>query len=373
MQKRVRPLSETGMPFVLWRGSVLLFILASCAASSARAASVIVRAVVPPVVVIHDGTQTKIPLRAGMIVADGDELIGGSKLASVQLECANGATQTLSADFHAIVNARSAKTRCAIDLKSGAAVATALAAAPNTNTDNDASISGGIYAMTSHHTQFGLIVTPRGKENAEAFVIDGEARVSSPSNPDPMTLKDGQLVSSLTGTVVRISEQVFARVATAYAALDLAQLGGMATAKIAATLRSQWLATLQQPGNLNARKALAQTHRQLKLNASLVSQYQVARGNASASASASCPAKALPTSRTFRNPMQGVYRLDYCLPNNQCGKQTAHAWCQAQGYACAASWKADIDIGDKTPTQRMGGKEVCARGPCDGFAAITCQ
>jgi hypothetical protein len=67
--------------------------------------------------------------------------------------------------------------------------------------------------------------------------------------------------------------------------LDLARLGRLATAQIAATLQSQWLATLQQPGNTSARKALAQTHRQLKLNASLVSQYQVAQANANASAS----------------------------------------------------------------------------------------
>jgi hypothetical protein len=71
--------------------------------------------------------------------------------------------------------------------------------------------------------------------------------------------------------------------------------------------------------------------------------------------------------------MQGEYRLDYCLMNNQCGKPTAHAWCQAKGYACAASWQAAIDIGDKTPTQRMGSRNVCNRGPCDGFATITCQ
>jgi hypothetical protein len=350
-----------------------MVMFANFAVAGAWAATVIARAVVPPVVVVHDGSQSRVPLKAGMVVADADELIGGSAMASAQLECANGATQTLSANFHAIVNARSATSRCAIDLKSGTAVATALAATPNKNTDDDASISGGPYSMTSHHTQFGLTVTPGANEIGEAFVVDGEALVSDPRAPGPVSLKEGQAVNSLIGKVARISEQTFQHIATAYAQLDLAQLGRAVTPQVAATLQSQWLATLRQPGNAGARKALADSHARLKLNSSLVSKYQVIRANSIASTTVTAPLMAPQFGNVFHNPMQGEYRLDYCLLNNQCGAATAHAWCQAHGYSRAAKWVAAIDIGASTPTPRMGGSQVCNRGPCDGFATIICE
>jgi hypothetical protein len=351
---------------------IVALVAANTAANGALAAGVTVRAVVPPVIVLHDGDPTPIDVTAAMPLADADELIGGSVDARVQLECPNGATQTLSERFHAVVNGKSARSRCAIDLKSGTAVATALAAAPDNATDDDASINGGLYAMTSHHTQFGLTVMLGTKANTEAFVVDGEARVSGQEKPDQVTLKDGQMVNSLTRKVARIPEQTFQRIATAYTQLDLAQLGRTATPQIAATLQSQWLATLKQPGNGSARKALTETHTQLKLNSSLVSKYQVARSNPIAGTTPA-PVSTPLLGNVFQNPMEGDYRLDYCLINNQCGEVTAHAWCRAHGFHDAAKWVAAVDIGARTPTQRMGGSPVCDRGPCDGFASITCE
>jgi len=351
---------------------IVVFVVANIAANGALAAGVTVRAVVPPVIVLHDGDPTPIDVTAAMPLADADELIGGSVDARVQLECPNGATQTLSERFHAVVNGKSAKSRCAIDLKSGTAVATALAAAPDKATDDDASISGGLYAMTSHHTQFGLTVTPGAKANTEAFVVDGEALVSAPKTPEPVSLKEGQAFNSLTGKVARIPEQTFQRIAAAYSQLDLAQLGRAATPQIAATLQSQWMAALKQPGNVAARKALAETHAQLKLDSALVSKYQVARSNPIAG-TIPAPVSTLLLGNVFQNPMQGDYRLAYCLINNQCGEATAHAWCRAHGFHNAAKWMPAFDIGARTPTQRMGGSDVCDRGPCDGFASITCE
>jgi hypothetical protein len=348
------------------------FMIATMAASGAFATGVTVRAVVAPVIVLHDGDPTPIEVRARMILADADELFGGSATASVQIECPNGATQTLSDRFHAVVNARSAKSRCAIDLKAGTAVATALAATSSKNTDDDASISGGLYAMTSHHTQFGLAVTPGAKASTDAFVVDGEALVSIPKAPDPVSLKEGQAFNSLTARVARIPEQTFQRIATAYAQLDVAQLGRAATPQVAATLKSQWLATFKQPGSAGARKALAETHAQLNLNSSLVSKYQVARSDSNAGTATAAVSTSQP-GNVFLNPMQGEYRLDYCLVNNQCGEATAHAWCRAHGFHNAAKWMAAIDIGARTPTQRMGGGPVCDRGACDGFASIICE
>jgi hypothetical protein len=346
----------------------LTVVISGCVANGAWAADINVRAVVPPVVVIHDGNRTQIAVKAGMQVFDADQLIGGSELASVQLECRNGATQTLSNKFHAVVNSRAAKSRCAVDLQTGTAVATVLAPTPNNSTDNDASISGGPFAMTSHHTQFGLGVTPGAQANTEAFVVDGEAFVSAGKAPAPVSLKQGQLFSSMAGNIERIPEQTFKRIATAYAQLDLAQLGRAATTQIAATLQSQWLAVLQQPSNAIVRKALADTHTRLGLAQSQISKYQVAAANSNRRLGTPSP-----FDRVFQYPMDGEYRLSLCLPNNWCGTDTAIAWCQSKGYATATYWRPAYDIGDKVPVRRMGSKDVCDRGPCDGFASITCQ
>jgi hypothetical protein len=344
------------------------FIITGCAVTGVWAADVTVRAVVPPVVLIHDGTQAKIAVKAGMLVFDADQLIGGSDSASVQLECPNGATQTLSNRFRAVVNARAAKSRCAVDLQVGTAVATALAPTPDKNTDNDASISGGPIAMTSHHTQFGLDVPPGAEAKTQAFVVEGEAFVRAEKAPALVSLKQGQLFSSMTTKIERIPEQMFKHLATAYAQLDLAQLGRAANTQIAATLQSQWLAVLQQPESAIVRKSLADTHAKLGLAQSQVSKYQVAIANLNRRLGT-------PSSfdRVFQYPMDGEYRLSLCLPNNWCGTDTAIAWCQSKGYTTATNWKPAYDIGDQTPVRSMGGKDVCDRGPCDGFASITCR
>jgi hypothetical protein len=349
--------------------AIASLVMGSCV-SAATASDVTVRAVVAPVSLIRDGVRTSIAVKAGMTIADADELLGGSETASVQLECPNGATQTLSGKFDAIVNGRAAKSRCAIDLKAGIAVATALAAAPDKSTDDDASISGGPYAMTSHHTQFGLSVTPGARARTEAFVVDGEALVSAVKARVPKSLQEGQLFSSMTSKVERIPEETFQRIATAYAQLDLTQLSRAVKAQVATALQSQWLAALKQPGNSYARKALVETQTRLGLSSSLVSKYQIARATPIAGAATSLSSQ---FGASFPNPMQGEYRLDYCLPNNRCGKDTAIAWCQAHGYSGVAKWTAAVDIGDKTPTQRMCGGAVCNRGPCDGFASIICE
>jgi hypothetical protein len=345
------------------------FMIAGCAATGAWAAGVVVRAVVPPVLVLRDGDPTPIEVTARMMLADADELMGGAATACVQLECANGATQTLSDKFHAVVNARSATSRCAIDLKSGTAVATVRAAVPNNNTDNDASINGGPYAMNSHHTQFGVAFTPGAHANAVAFVVEGEAVVSDARKRGLVALKDGQSIDSLISKVARIPEQTFRRIVTAYAQLDLAQLGPAVTPQIAATLQTQWLAALKQPRNTGARKALAQTHQKLGLGASLVSQYQIAQANDLAA-----------LSNTIQNPMQGEYRLDFCLHYSKtsgafggCGGQAADAWCKARGFAKARQWVVARDIGATSPTSVIGDDRICNDARCDGFASITCE
>jgi hypothetical protein len=335
------------------------------------ATGVLVRAVVAPVIVLHDGDPTPHEVKARMLLGDADELLGGTANSSLQLECPNGATQTLTDRFRAVINSRAAKSRCAIDLKTGMAVATTRAAPPNKTTDGDASISGGPYALTSHHTQFGLAITPGANANTEAFVIDGEAVVSAANATVAASLRSGQRIDAFTKKATGIPEPIFRRIATAYVQLDLAQLGRRATPQIASILQTQWLATLKQPTNADARKALAETHASLNLNTSLVSQYQVAQQKTLRSAF---------LANTFPNPMQGPYRLDYCLHYSKtsgafggCGNPAANAWCKTRGFVKAKQWVIARDIGAVSPTSVIGDDRICRAAACDGFASITCE
>jgi len=78
-------------------------------------------------------------------------------------------------------------------------------------------------------------------------------------------------------------------------------------------------------------------------------------------------------SKTFEYPVQDIYRLNFCLRwGVDCGEPAATAWCKAQGFARASTWKIDKDIGSLFPTIVMADKRVCAEFPCDGFEEITC-
>lgn len=77
--------------------------------------------------------------------------------------------------------------------------------------------------------------------------------------------------------------------------------------------------------------------------------------------------------QTFRFPVYEIYRLNYCLHRDKdCGEPAAAAWCRARGFARAAAWKIDENIGGLFPTIVMGEERVCAQFVCDGFREITC-
>ncbi len=79
-------------------------------------------------------------------------------------------------------------------------------------------------------------------------------------------------------------------------------------------------------------------------------------------------------SKTFRFPVHGDFRLNYCYEmGKRCGEPAAQAWCEAQGFATAASWKRDANVGGLFPTIVIGEDRICARYLCDGFEEITCS
>jgi len=65
------------------------------------------------------------------------------------------------------------------------------------------------------------------------------------------------------------------------------------------------------------------------------------------------------------------YGIDRCLANNEpCGASVATAYCQAQSFAQAKSFRR-IERDDITGAVPTSGKNACA-GSCDSFVAIEC-
>ncbi|MEQ8356881.1 MAG: hypothetical protein RH942_15170, partial [Kiloniellaceae bacterium] len=80
-----------------------------------------------------------------------------------------------------------------------------------------------------------------------------------------------------------------------------------------------------------------------------------------------------PQEETFRFPVQDVYRLNFCLDDEQgCGEPAATKWCEARGFNRAARWTLEENIGALYPTVFLGNGSICDRFLCDGFEEITC-
>jgi hypothetical protein len=81
-----------------------------------------------------------------------------------------------------------------------------------------------------------------------------------------------------------------------------------------------------------------------------------------------------PQEETFRFPVHQVYRLNYCLADEQgCGEPAATAWCSARGFARATRWSQEDNIGALYPTVFIGSGSICDKFLCDGFEEITCS
>ncbi|WP_193371280.1 hypothetical protein [Pelagibius marinus] len=80
-----------------------------------------------------------------------------------------------------------------------------------------------------------------------------------------------------------------------------------------------------------------------------------------------------PQEETFRFPVHQVYRLNFCLADEQgCGEPAANQWCEAQGFDRASRWTREENIGALYPTVFIGNGTICDKFLCDGFEEITC-
>ncbi len=72
----------------------------------------------------------------------------------------------------------------------------------------------------------------------------------------------------------------------------------------------------------------------------------------------------------FEQPAFNGIRLDWCYDfAAQCGAPSADRFCSAQGFAKAAAWQIEEDVGH-TITLATG--KECDGGKCDGFTYIDC-
>ncbi|MGF1628318.1 MAG: hypothetical protein ACFCUT_02505 [Kiloniellaceae bacterium] len=80
-----------------------------------------------------------------------------------------------------------------------------------------------------------------------------------------------------------------------------------------------------------------------------------------------------PAEETVRFPVHQVYRLNYCLADDQgCGEPAATAWCKTRGFNQATRWTQEDNIGALYPTVFIGSGSICDKFLCDGFEEITC-
>lgn len=359
--------------------------------AAVHAAGAAVWSVTGRVFVIRDGAAGKILVKAGMPLNEADELEGVTNESSVLIQCPNGAAQTLSGPFNAIINRLDGEAACTIDLRTGTAVATTAPA----NEGGGASLRAGPIAMVSVHTQFGMHVTPQGNDRAvdrtiSGFVLDGQANCRDDRTERAWSVNSGQQIDIETRKFSSIDAKTYQRLARTFARLDANQLTS-ADPQLEEQLTARWLAVLQYPDDARARIELSRIQGS---SVSAVARYQRARAKSLAQRSgdpaleskltrpappapildAAPPEQTTQPERMFRRPRHKEHRLDSCLySGKECGKPAADAWCRQQGYSRASKLEIEENIGAATPTLVLGDGRVCADMECDGFQSVTCR
>ena len=341
---------------------------------------------------IRLGLEENTKAKVGDQLKNADQLTAISVKANVQLECTNGASQTLMDDFDAILNGAEATSPCAIELEKGTSIATSN---PDGSDAGRASIRGGPVAAESQHTQFGVTVPADDAENSEAFVIEGQAAVRR--SGEAWTLTDGQLWSARTAAITTVSDARYEALASNFARIDVRRSRSAVNAQAELQLTASYFKAFKSPKNAVAREALVQSYAALAIPESSVTKYNAARrikpggtvdnDSPQLNAGPRPPPKlllngiggggsryALRATDTFSNPSVGGNRLDACLHwGVECGQAAANEFCKTKGFTGAKSFAYAYDIGAQTPTLVMGDNKVCNAASCDGFASIACQ
>jgi hypothetical protein len=316
--------------------------------------------------------------KKGHVLKNADQLTAGPAGAKLTLECFNGGAQLLYDRFDAFINEEGAPSNCAIDLNDGTAVATAN---PDGSVAGSASVSAGLVAAMAEHTRFGITVPDGDTAAAEAFVIQGSAKVTRAG--EMVNLAQGHIWYAKSATVAQVPDVKFHSIATNFAYMDAKRAGASVEART--QLTAQYYATFKAPDDAKASENLVESYQALAIPPSAVTKYQAARkfdgmaqvarpaGNSQPPVAAQHPA-AFGTPGRFTNPSVDGRRLDLCLHwGVECGAPAADAFCKSKGYSSASSFEIAYDIGAGSPTLVLGDGRVCSEAACDGFSVIDCQ
>jgi hypothetical protein len=251
----------------------------------AQAGSFTVGRVVPKVVVVRDGAF--LDAASEMPLQEGDQLMGGSRLSIVEINCPGGSVHLLSGKFDAIVLPIAAatpnsKAKCVLELRRGTGVATTAANDSGASSSEDAELRSGGIAMTSHHTQFGMSLdeaTP-----LVGFVLDGRAQCTDPTGRT-WKMESGRQLNLKSREMSTIDPESLQRMASAFARLDI--LGKTSAPEgTEERLQASWYAVLSTPNDARARVELAETQQKAGIQPSRVSNYQRVRAGTLATQSA---------------------------------------------------------------------------------------
>jgi hypothetical protein len=215
-------------------------------------------------------------LDPSIALSDGDGVRGDGQDAALQLVCADGATQTLSGSFDAIVNVGSDGRQCAITLRAGSVLATT---APNPGDENTipTRIVAGDVTLGASSTQFGASIvegagtkTPR----AEAFVMDGTIQVQRLAAEEPTSLSSGQRLPVGKKEAAPIEEATYQRFASAYANLEVMSLPVEQRSQAQGEFRAAYLGALKRPRDAEAQRQLEQIYQSRGVKSSPVLIYR---------------------------------------------------------------------------------------------------
>lgn len=193
------------------------------------------------------------PLTTTSLLQNGDGLRSEDAEAAVLLECASGATQTLSGAFDAILRIGADGKACKLEVRAGLVSATT-AADPNAMPGGNPELQVGDVTLGASSTLFGVSVE---MGQAEAFVIDGAITVRRPG--DVLPVNAGQMMAIHTRALQTIPDARFEKVANVYAKLDVVNLPMADRLAKQQQLQTAYVVAFKRPQDMQARAQLNQS------------------------------------------------------------------------------------------------------------------
>jgi hypothetical protein len=209
------------------------------------------------------------PLELASQLLDGDGLRTEDPNSAVMLECASGATQTLTGPFDVVLRVRDDGKGCLLQVRQGQVTATT-AENPEAMPEGKPQQQYGDVTLGASSTMFGVSVS-RG--DVECFVIDGVITATR-DNTQVWALGAGQQLSVNTRAVSAITDSRLDQVANTYARLDVASLPAAQRSATQMQLKTRYLAAFRQPADAAAREQLVRSYSALGATPNAARAYQ---------------------------------------------------------------------------------------------------